>query len=62
MSRTEDAYIAMLEDAVVAAACVVFDQVPSESEEGYLTEGLHEMALDICRSVPRLRGAFKDAS
>lgn len=60
MPRVSEAYTAQLEDAVVAAACVVFDQVPSKSEESYLTENLHEMALDICRRTPRLRGAFKD--
>jgi hypothetical protein len=54
------AYIAMLEDTAVAAACVLFGEVTG-SKANYLTEGIHEMASEIVRTVPRLAGVYKGA-
>jgi len=53
------AYIAMLEDSVIAAACLWFGEVPAGSQADYLSEGLHGMASELVRTVPRLNGAFK---
>lgn len=61
MSRTRNdaAYIAMLEDTVIAAACVIFgDSKGGPENEHYLTEGIYEQAKDIVETVPRLKGAW----
>lgn len=58
-SREDAAYIAMLEDTVVAAATVLFGGGTGPESEGYLTEGIHLMASEIVRTVPRLAGAWK---
>ena len=55
-----DAYIAMLEDTVVTAASVLFDEVTG-SEANYGTEVVHEMASEIVKTVPRLAGGYKGA-
>jgi hypothetical protein len=52
-------YIAQLEDAVVAAACMWFGEIEGGSQLNYCSEELHAMATDICARVPRLRGQFK---
>ena len=62
-AREKAAYIAMLEDSVVAAAVLWFGEAePNSSHADYLSEGLHEMASEICNTVPRLKGAYKGAS
>lgn len=57
-SREQAAYIAMLEDTVVAAATVIFGGGTGPQDEGYLTEGIYEQAQDIITNVPRLAGAW----
>lgn len=56
--QKQAAYIAMLEDTVVAAATVIFGGGNGPEPEGYLTEGIYEQAKDIVESVPRLKGAW----
>jgi molybdopterin biosynthesis enzyme MoaB len=58
--RDDAAYIAELEDAVVAAAVVIFGGGNTGPEPvDVLTEGLHEMAERIVRTVPRLAQAWR---
>lgn len=61
MSLTEVALrarIAMLEDAVVAAACVIFGGNTGPQPIEYLTEGIYEQAKEIVETVPRLHGSW----
>lgn len=57
-TRKDAAYIAMLEDTVIAAACVMFGGKSSPESDEYLTEGVYEQAKDIVETVPRLKGAW----
>ena len=56
---SDAAYIAELEDAVVAAAVVVFGGNTGPEPVDVLTEGLHEMAERIVSTVPRLAQAWQ---
>jgi len=56
---SDAAYIAELEDAVVAAAVVVFGGNTGPEPIDLLTEGLHEMAERIVSTVPRLAQAWR---
>src|SRR5882757_4439688 len=57
-SREQAAYIAMLEDTVVAAACVLFGGGTTPEPDSYLSEGIYEQAKEIVETVPRLAGAW----
>lgn len=57
-SREDAAYIAMLEDGVVAAATVIFGGGTGPQPIGYLTECIYDQAKEIIETVPRLRGAW----
>lgn len=54
----QSGYIAMLEDTVVAAACVIFGGGNTPQSEGYLTEGIYEQAKEIVETVDRLKGSW----
>lgn len=56
--RDLKAKLAMLADAVVGAAALYFGELDSRYEP-VASEELQEMALDLVRSTPRLKGAFK---
>lgn len=59
-SAADEAYIAMLEDAVVGAAVLWFGEKPAGGpDQGYLSECLHLTASQIVNTVPRLKGAYK---
>lgn len=60
-SKEDAGRIAMLEDAVVGAATLWFEEEKDASKAGYLSECLHETASEIVRTVPRLAGAYKGA-
>lgn len=58
--RETAGYVAELEDAVVGAAAVIFEEITG-SEANYGTECIHLMASRIVNTVPRLAGAYKGA-
>lgn len=62
VDRETAAYIAQLEDTVVMAAALWFEEIkPGSSEAGYASECLHEMASDVIKRTPRLTGGYKGA-
>lgn len=58
-ARDLNARIAWLTDTVVMAAALWFDQIADKREADYASESLHELAADLVRENPRLKGAFK---
>jgi hypothetical protein len=60
LDRAAASYIAVLEDTVVAAARVLFDEVKGP-EANYATEVVHGTASQIVNVVPRLAGAYRGA-
>jgi hypothetical protein len=52
------AKLAMLTDGVVGAAALYFGELDSR-DEPYASEELCQMALDLVKTTPRLKGAFK---
>lgn len=57
--RDIKARIAWLTDTVVMAAALWFEEIKDQREADYASESLHEVALDLVRENPRLKGAFK---
>lgn len=56
--RIQAAYIATLEDTVIAAASVIFGGGATDQPHQYLNEGIYEMAKEIVEKVDRLKGAW----
>lgn len=54
----QQARLAMLTDAVVAAAALYFNQIDDPRERDYASEALHETAAERVAAEPRLRGTF----
>lgn len=57
--RDLSARIAWLTDTVVMAAALWFEEIEDQREADYASESLHELALDLVRENPRLKGGFK---
>lgn len=56
------ARIAWLTDTVVMAAALWFEEIEDPRERDYASESLHELACDLVRENPRLKGGFKGDS
>jgi hypothetical protein len=57
--RDLNARIAWLTDTVVMAAALYFEEIEDPREADFASESLHELALDLVRENPRLKGGFK---
>jgi hypothetical protein len=57
--RDLNARITWLTDSLVAAAALWFGEIEDPSERDYASEELHEIALDLVRENPRLKGGFR---
>ena len=60
--RDLNARIAWLTDTVVMAAALWFEEIEDDRERNYASESLYELASDLVRETPRLKGAFKGDS
>lgn len=58
IDRIQAAYIATLEDTVIAAASVIFGGSGTDQPVEYLNEGIYEMAKEIVEKIDRLKGAW----